>query len=317
MATAPLYEEIAHGPQGGVAHWLTTSDDLRIRVGHWTTPNAKGTVLIFPGRTEFVEKYGSAANSLAKRGYASLAIDWRGQGIADRMTPNWAIGHVGHFDDYQHDVDAVMVHAAALGLPRPYFLIAHSLGGCIGLRSLINKLDVNAAMFSAPMWGIQMSTALRPVAWGLSAVSKILGFDQVLAPGQFEQSYVLSAPFENNTLTGDSEMFAFLQSQLQRHPDLALGGPSLRWINASLHEMHQLSMLPSPNIPCITFLGGDEAIVDPFRVRERMGRWKNGSLRFIKDGKHEMMMDTPAIRNKVFDETTAFFDTNLKMRGTA
>ena len=75
--------------------------------------------------------------ALQDRGYASLAIDWRGQGIADRMTPNRAIGHVGHFNDYQKDLAAVLTYARERDLPKPYFMIGHSMGGCIGLRSLI------------------------------------------------------------------------------------------------------------------------------------------------------------------------------------
>lgn len=317
MKTAPFYDDVAQGLQGGAAHWLETSDGLRIRVGHWTTENAKGTVLIFPGRTEYVEKYASTAQSLAQRGYASLAIDWRGQGLADRMTSNRAIGHVGHFDDYQRDVDAVLAHAAALDLPRPYFMIAHSLGGCIGLRSLLNGLDVKAVMFSAPMWGVQMSPALRPVAWGLSEMSKPLGFDQVLAPGQSETSYVLRAPFAENTLTNDEDTFNALHHQLRAHPDLALGGPSLRWVNTSLREMHQLSTLPSPDVPCLTILGGQEAIVDPQRIRDRMRHWTQGTLRFFQDGKHEMLMDNAAMRDSIFDETAALFDAHLSVTNAA
>lgn len=308
MESAPLFEEIADGPSGGVAHWLTTADGLRIRVGLWSKADAKGTVLIFPGRTEFVEKYGGTAKALQERGYSSLAIDWRGQGIADRMTPNRAIGHVGTFADYQHDVAAVMDYAKEMNLPRPYFIIAHSMGGCIGLRSLHEGLDIQGAMFSAPMWGVQMSTALRPVAWGLSTVGTTLGFDQALVPGQFEQGYVLRAPFEENTLTNDKDVWRTFQVQLETHPDLGLGGPSLRWLNQSLREMYQLSTLPSPNVPCLTYLGTDEAIVDPFRIRSRMGNWPNGVLRVIKDGRHEMLMDEPIMRDMLFDETAAFFD---------
>lgn len=311
MDSAPLYGDIAGGPAGGAAHWLITSDGLRIRVGHWNLEGAKGTILIFPGRTEFVEKYGRAAKAFQDRGYASLAIDWRGQGIADRMTPNRGIGHVGEFADYQMDVKATLAHADALNLPRPYFLLGHSMGGCIGLRSLIEGIDVEAAMFSAPMWGVQMSPPLRPVAWGLSAMSTPLGFDQALAPGQFDESYVLRSEFEENTLTGDAEMFAMLKEQLQTHPDLGLGGPSLRWLNTSLREMHRLSSAPTPNIPCLTYLGTDEAIVDPFRIRSRMADWPDGVLRVIEGGRHEMLMDTPDMRNQMFDETAAFFDAQL------
>ena len=313
MEDAPLFYDIADGPDGGVAHWLQTSDGLRIRVGLWNKPDAKGTVLIFPGRTEFIEKYGATAKALQERGYASLAIDWRGQGIADRMTPNRAIGHVGVFADYQNDVAAVMDYASALDLPRPFFLIAHSMGGCIGLRALHDGLDVEGAMFSAPMWGVQMSAALRPIAWGLSSVGTGLGFDEKLVPGQFEEGYVLRTAFEENTLTNDKTVWRTLQEQLEAHPDLGLGGPSLRWLNQSLREMYQLSTMPSPNVPCITYLGTDEAIVDPFRIRSRMGNWPDGVLRVIEGGKHEMLMDAPKMRDMLFDETAAFFDAQLPM----
>ena len=311
MENAPLFEDIAGGPSGGVAHWLTTSDGLRIRVGLWNKADAKGTVLIFPGRTEFVEKYGGTAQALQDRGYASLSIDWRGQGIADRMTPNRSIGHVDEFTDYQHDVNAVMDYARQMNLPRPYFVIAHSMGGCIGLRSVVEGLDIQGVMFSAPMWGVQMAPPLRPVAWGLSAMSTPLGFDQALAPGQFEEGYVLRAPFEENTLTNDSGIWKMLRVQLETHPDLGLGGPSLRWLNQSLREMYQLSTVPSPSLPCLTFLGTEEAIVDPLRIRNRMGDWQQGVLRVIDGGRHEMLMDVPEMRNMLFDETASFFDAQL------
>lgn len=274
-------------------------------------PDAKGTVLIFPGRTEFVEKYGCTAQALQARGYASLAIDWRGQGIADRMMQNRAIGHVGKFADYQKDVAAVVAHADHINLPRPYFLLAHSMGGCIGLRAVIDGLDVNAAMFSAPMWGIDMASYLRPIAWGLSAISTPLRFDRTLAHGQVEQSYVLRAPFADNTLTGDADMFAMMRKQLQRHPELGLGGPSLRWLNTTLREMYSLSRLPSPALPSLAFLGTQEEVVDSLSIRKRMGRWPNGVLRVIEGGRHEMLMDKPDMRNAIFDETAAFFDRYL------
>ena len=311
MQEAPLFDAIAHGPAGGVAHWLSTADGLRIRVGLWNLDDAKGTVLIFPGRTEFVEKYGAAAKELQKRGYASLAVDWRGQGIANRMTSNRAIGHVGEFADYQHDVAAVVAYADEMKLPKPYFLLAHSMGGCIGLRSLMNGLDVQAVMFSAPMWGVQMAPLLRPIAWALSTAGISLGFDQRIAPGQTEQSYVLREDFAVNTLTGDAETWELLRAQLEAQPDLGLGGPSLRWLNKSLNEMRALTKLPTPATPCLTFLGTDEAIVDPARIHDRMGRWSNGSLHVIDGGKHEMLMDRPDMRLPIYDQTTAFFDQHL------
>ena len=307
MQAAPFYDDIANGPEGGSAHWLKTQDGVRIRVGHWPKADAKGTVLIFPGRTEFIEKYGMTAKAMHDHGFASLAIDWRGQGLADRLVEPPAIGHGGDFADYQHDVAATLSHAKALGLPEPYYMIAHSMGGCIGLRTLMDGSPFRAVMFSAPMWGVIISAPLRPVAWGLSAISMQFGFDHKLAPSQVLESYVARTEFSENTLTNDAPTWALLQEQLRRYPALGLGGPSMRWIYQSLSEMRDLHRMPSPDIPALAYLGSDEAIVDAKRIHDRMRRWRQGTLHVIDGGKHEMLMDAPQLRDTIHAQTAAFF----------
>ena len=314
MEAAPYHADVA-GYSDGICHWVTTVDGVRVRVGHWPLEGAKGTVLIFPGRTEYVEKYGRTAKDFAARGFASVAIDWRGQGIADRLLENRAIGHVDVFEDYQLDVKAMLSHVEKLNLPKPYFLLGHSMGGCIGLRSVYDGLPVDGVAFSAPMWGIKMSPALRPIAWGLSSVSKPLGFSGVFAPGQQAETYVLRATPEDNTLTSDASAFEMLQAQLKAYPDLALGGPSLHWLNEALREMRALAQKPSPDLPCITFLGSDEDIVDPHRIHDRMGRWDSGELVILDRGRHEVLMEVPPIRDRVLDGAAALF--TAKARETA
>ena len=134
---APFFNDIAEGPEQVSAWWLTTSDGLRIRVAYWPCDAAKGTVLMLPGRTEYVEKYGITARDLTARGYAMVSIDWRGQGIADRDLAEKATGHVNDFMDYQHDVQAVrqavavdhpraaLVHRPDAGLGRAGEVVAH------------------------------------------------------------------------------------------------------------------------------------------------------------------------------------------------
>lgn len=175
MHAAPLFDDVAGGPEGGAAWWLTAADGVRIRVAAWTCEGPHGTVLLFPGRTEYIEKYGRAARDLAACGYATLVVDWRGQGLSDRITGDPMSGHVLHFSDYQHDVTAMTDAARRLDLPRPWHLLAHSMGGAIGLRAVMQGLEVKACAFSSPMWGIRMAHALRPVAWSLSWGSRHLG----------------------------------------------------------------------------------------------------------------------------------------------
>lgn len=308
---APYFADIANGPDGGRAFWLKTSDGVRVRMGCWPAagPAApKGTVLLFPGRTEYVEKYGPAAAELAQRGYGTIAMDWRGQGLADRPSRDRMVGHVQDFAQYQTDVAALLDQAAALNLPKPYFLIGHSMGGCIGLRALLNGLDVRAAVFSAPMWGIRFSPGVQPVARMLSKAARLTRQGQRYAPGTGPVTYVLSSGFEGNVLTRDPEIYAWMQSQLAAHPALALGGPGLQWLDEAIDECTRLSALPSPRLPCLCFLGDAEKIVDPAPIHARMAQWPGGSLRLIPEAEHEIMMEVPATRQTFYTEATALFD---------
>ena len=142
MTPAPFLTDICDIAPNGTAYWLDTSDGVRARAVLWGKETAKGTVLLFPGRTEYAEKYVHTAAALSMGGYATFAIDWRGQGLADRLIDDPLVGHVDRFSDYQRDVAAMVQAADALELPKPYFMIAQSMGGAIGLRALMQGLPV-------------------------------------------------------------------------------------------------------------------------------------------------------------------------------
>ena len=303
---APFYQDVAEGPEQVVATWAVAADGVRLRLAVWPT-GTKGTVLLFPGRTEYVEKYGRTAGELAALGYATISIDWRGQGLADRLIADRRVGHIGQFNDYQLDVAVMLEHAQAQGLPEPYFLVAHSMGGCIGLRSLHEELPVSAAVFSAPMWGLGMASHIRPFAWALSWSSRYVGQSHRFAPGTSDQTYVIEAPYDDNMLTSDADMFAYMNRQVTTHSDLALAGPSLQWVNEALRETRTLRNMTPPPVRALTFLGTNERIVDTRPIHDVMGRWSNGQLQMVTGGEHEVLMETPQIRSDVLAQTVAHF----------
>lgn len=307
MEPAPLFADIAEGPPGGRAYWLTAADGLRLRIGYWPVAGAKATVLLFSGRTEGVEKYGRAAADLAARGYGTLTLDWRGQGLSDRLAKDAMLGHVGRFCDYQTDVAALLEAAGSLGLPRPWHLLAHSMGGAIGLRAAIDGLPVASCAFSAPMWGVGIKPSLRPLAWALSWAARHVGLGQLYVPGTGADSYIASVPFATNRLTSDPETYAYMDAQLRAQPELALGGPSLNWLFEALSECRRLSALPSPDLPCLAIIGSDEDIIDVARIEARIHRWPGAELLRIKGARHEVMMETTATRAKTWDSLTAFW----------
>lgn len=305
---APFHAALADAPPGAICVWLQAGA-ARIRVVSWKAGD-KGTVLLLPGRTECVEKYGRAAGDLIARGYSVITLDWRGQGLADRALPDRATGHVGDFSEYQQDLDAMLAEADRAGLPQPFYLMSHSMGGCIGLRALVRGLPVKAAVFSAPMWGIAMAAWLRPVASVMSALAAPLGLTTRYAPSTSAETYLLQVPFQGNVLTTDREMWDYMRRQVAEVPDLALGGPSVGWLKAALHECAALAALPAPKIPAICALGTAEKVVDVPPVHLRMAAWANGQLDLYPGSEHEIMMEGPATRQRFFDRAAALFEAN-------
>ena len=293
---APYYADVADGPADGRALWLTTSDGVRIRAAIWNAAGPRGTVFLLPGRSEYVEKYGRNAVDLAVAGYAILSVDWRGQGLSDRALADRAAGHVADFAEYQRDMDALILAATAQDLPRPWYLLPHSMGGCIGLRALMRGLPFHAAAFSAPMWGILMADWLRPVAQVLSSAARRFGFQHRYAPSTNARTYVLVVPFAGNALTRDPAMWAYMADQCRAHPDLAVGGPSLGWLKAALDECTALAALPSPAVPAICALGTAEKVIDIRPVHARMARWPQCRLDMYEGAEHEVLMELPATR---------------------
>ena len=310
MEAAPLFEDVADAPPGGEAWWVPTADGARVRVAVWAAAAgmpAHGTVLLFPGRTEYVEKYGPAARRYTGAGLATLTIDWRGQGLTARAMKDPRLGHVEDFAEYQRDIAAAVNLAQWLGLPEPWFLVAHSMGGCIGLRALHEGLPIRAVAFSAPMWGVQMATWEKPMAWTSAFTAPYVGLGGMLTPRTELDHLLVAGAFEDNTLTTDRTMWDFMKTQIDRYPDLALGGPTLAWLRAALIETTRLTRMPPPQVPALAFLGTGERIVRPGPIRRLMARWPEGRLEMIERAQHEIMMERPEVRDRFFAASTAFF----------
>lgn len=304
MTAAPLYDDLERMPEGGQAFWRTASDGTRIRTAVWHGSGDK-TVLIFPGRTEFIEKYGDVIARLLDRGHSVAIIDWRGQGLADRHPSKRDMGWVKEFSDYQLDVAELLGTVKDAGLPDPYALIAHSMGGCIGLRALMDGLPVAKAIFSGPMWGIHVDPKMRIPAAIISALATPLGFGETFVPSGSADYYVLAEPYEGNVLTNDRAQFDIMTRQLQAHPELGLGAPSLRWFNRARAETANLVAKAPSAHDCLCLLGTDEAIVSVPAIHDVMAKWPNGKLVEVPDAHHEVLMEAPDALALVWAEIDA------------
>ena len=305
MTAAPFHAEVASAPAGATARWLTSSDGLRLRVVVWSG-GRRGTAVIFPGRTEFAEKYGRVVGELVARDLAVAIIDWRGQGLSDRDPANPMRGHVEDFRVYQRDVAALLDLCAELALPGPRYLFAHSMGGCIGLRTLLERAEFCGAVFSAPMWHLQMKAATRELTARFTQLANLMGFGGRLMPGTRAQPTALALPFEGNALTSDKATFDWCVGQIGAHPELALGGPSMQWTRAALEEMARLYIAPVPNLPVLVMLGSEETVVSAGVIRTQVAHMPQGSLLELPGARHEIFMEAPKVLERVWRRIDGF-----------
>ncbi len=268
-------------------------------------------MLLFPGRTEYCEKYGRVARDLLAEGFTVLGIDWRGQGLSDRVAEDKRVGHVGTFADYQKDVAAMVAHLDTLDLPTPRYLVAHSMGGCIGLRAMTDGLAIERAVFSAPMWGIFVTPMMEPVARALPTLAAQFGQEMRTVPGTRPASYIGDTPFLINLLTSDKDHYDFMARQAKTRPEFSLGGPTLHWFAQARAEMSALHRASRPSIPTATFMGTKEMVVDPDAIRAMHEAWPSGELHIIEGGNHEMMMEAPEIRGAFFMGMLSFLKTGV------
>jgi lysophospholipase len=157
------------------------------------------------------------------------------------------------------------------------------------------------------MWGIQMPPFLRPLAQMIARYGPKLGIGHRLVPTTTLAPYVQINGFAGNTLTNDQEMYEWMVQQVARQSDLALGGPTIQWLGEGLQECARLAARPSPDLPCVTFLGSDEQIVAHDAIHDRMGRGPGGDLELVDNAQHEGMMEGEAIRARTFDRIAGLF----------
>ncbi|MEO1492543.1 MAG: alpha/beta hydrolase [Pseudomonadota bacterium] len=310
MTAAPVLPLPPGGVEPDICQWLTTPDGVRLRAARWTAPGARAHVVFNAGRTEFLEKLALPVAELVGLGLSVIAVDWRGQGLSDRLTEPDLKGHIGDFAEYQIDLDTLLASDLAQDLPGPRVLFAHSMGGAITARAL-TRLDqigpVQATVMCAPMFGIAMTRVMRAFAWATVRISRTFGLEERWPPlGDPATPYVMNG-FDDNVLTGDREIWEWMADVTAAHPAVGLGMPTLGWFSAAEAECARLRQSVPPGHPVLCLLGSNERVVDAAAVRHGAGLL-GADLAEFSGGEHELFLETEDIRLAVWDRIERFLE---------
>lgn len=293
-------------PAGAEEHWLEGRGGVKVRV--MTAPaqaSPRGSVIVAPGRTEFIEKYFEVTRELQARGFAVFCIDWRGQGLSGREVENGLKGHIVSFDDPVNDLSTAL-KLLSDRLPRPHIGLAHSMGGAILLRALqTRRIELDGVAFSAPMWGIQ---GLTPMAKKYVRFMTSLGGGGQFAP-RVERKWKREN-FKKNPVTHDKERHARCQGLIAEEPRLALAGPTVGWVAAAADATEgflQPNAFAHVKIPVLVATAGEEQLVDNASHDAVAAELPNVTHITVTGAKHEILMERDEFRAQfwaAFDQLT-------------
>ena len=300
-------------PSGAVIGALKAFDGVQLRFARWEANQSPrlGTVCLFSGRTEFIEKYFEAVADLRRRGFAVATMDWRGQGGSDRMLPNPRKGYVRDFADFDDDLNRFMREIVLPDCPPPYIGLAHSMGGNILLRAAARpNLWFEKIVLSEPM--IRLNRKSLPTSRLLASLAATtmhrLGASTAYVPGGSDD-YGETWPFEGNFITTDRERYLRNNAIVAAEPSLGLGSPTYGWMRAAFASMKAITRpehLAAIKVPMLFVLGGDDPIADSPLVEDYATRLKLARSITIPYARHEILQERDDVRQQFWAAFDAF-----------
>ena len=265
----------------------------------------RGSIILHPGRTEFIEKYFETIGNLVERGFVVLAIDPRGQGLSDRLQADELKSYVGRYLHYADDIGWVQAHLKEM-LPRPHILLGHSMGGLSVLQAAIEgRSDADYVVASAPMLGLwDIATPMpRYVFRTLDA----MGLGSRDLPFQ-KQERGIPIDFPDNKLTSDPLRFKAWREYFLEVPELRVAGPTVRWIAEGLRAMAKtMRRAERLETPTLLFAPGADPIVDPSSIRE-FARKSGADVITVPGAKHELFLEQDEYRDQFFEGLDAWLE---------
>jgi len=296
-------------PDNVVSGTIKTPDGAELRFARWQPPaGRKGTVCVFTGRGESIEKYFETVRELRERGFAVAMIDWRGQGHSSRQLRDPRKGYVHRFSDFEVDVETFVQQVMMPDCPPPYYALAHSMGGAVMLRVAhagkrwFDRMVLSAPMIDLPGYATKLPTRMlvRTLRW--------LGMGGNYVPGG---TGVLTgtASFVNNPLTSDPVRYARNAAIYEEDPTLGIASPTIAWADSAFKaivDFREASYPSQIRLPILMMAASSDTIVSTAAIEEFAYHLRAGSHLVIAGSKHEILQEQDRYRQQFWAAFDAF-----------
>lgn len=215
---------------------------LRLHYRTWEAHEPLAALVLVHGLFEHSGRYEEFGEFMGGHRFSTFALDLRGHGVSEGRR-----GHTPRFDVLLQDLDRFRREVQGLvpvGLP--LFLVAHSLGGLIGLRYLE---EYDATMAGAVITAPWLGTAVRVPRWQILAANVL---NRILPAFPFPHH------IDADELTHDPERAANYREDPLIHGTIT---PRMFMETASAIDL-ALRRGDRIGVPVLFLLAGDDRLVD-------------------------------------------------------
>jgi alpha-beta hydrolase superfamily lysophospholipase len=135
--------------------FFSARDGLRLFWHTARAPNPVAHVAVLHGYAEHLGRYGEITKALLGGGYTAHLIDMRGHGQSGGKR-----AHVGAFQEYLSDLELFLARIREQASGLPVFILAHSHGGLIAARYLLDKPEaVRGVILASPYFRLRLQVS--------------------------------------------------------------------------------------------------------------------------------------------------------------
>lgn len=268
----------------------------------------KGHIVFLPGLSEFGEKFFELARDCKAQGFGFWVIDWFGQGGSGRYFKGSQKRYSADFSEDVADLHALISDfVLAPDVPSaPLVLLAHSMGGNLGLRYLeTHPSHFVCAGFSAPMWGLKVFEKLPDWLTNFltCATNRLMGTSY--APGEGDWDSTLRKEEGDLALSKDPVRVKIHVAWSEARHELRLGGVTHGWLREAVKSCKAVSKpdaLAHVHIPCLIGMAGEDRLVDNRKMKIIVDILEDAKLLKFPDARHELLMERDAVRGVFLGE---------------
>lgn len=294
----PFYDQ-------GVSSTFKGIDGLDINY-HTIKRGMKTAIVIIPGRTEPTRKYAEVVWDLRDEKVDFFLMDHRGQGYSERMLTDPHKGYVEKFEHYIDDFDKFLQQQVLNQGYEKIYLIAHSMGGAIGLyHHILKGRTFDKIVAVAPMLEVETGSFSHTFTLNYLRFLTVMGLGENYVHGADRGS--VDFPFENNEVTHSEARFLMARDLERDNLFLVMGGATNHWVVEALAAGRKISRKKKKlrDVPILMLQAGQDTFVRS-RRQNKVCKLKNCRKVRFEDAKHEILMESDDIRNDAMKEIIEF-----------